>query len=331
MNLFFDMLAKGRPSREMLAAAAVWAVATVGLDPGAIAAAENGPLPAKKLSLTTSDGVSLAAWYYPAGEGTSPKATVIVVHDLEGSHESVEPLSKSLQQAGYAVVAPDLRGHGASTSRIGAGGRGGELDAGSLRKADLLAIAASTGGRIRDQATARGDLEAVHGWIKDQSESLDINRLCIVGSGAGATLAMLWTVADTAWPPTTKGPQGGHVRAIAMISPEWTVKGGISITPAIKANPISRTLPIMLLSGSSDKDARKLTDQLKSMRPRQWIVQGPGEKREMAEGVEKTSDASVFCIHAASPLSADKLAGDTESRIPTMVTAFFDLAMQDAR
>ncbi|MFM7034967.1 MAG: alpha/beta hydrolase [Planctomycetia bacterium] len=331
MSRFFHRVAQGHPSLEMLVAAAFGAVVAMGLAPAAIAAAEGGPLPAKKLALTTSDGVSLAAWYYPAGEGTSPKATVIVVHDLEGSHESVEPLSKSLQQSGYAVVAPDLRGHGASTSRIGPAGRGGELDAASLRKADLLAIAASAGGRIRDHATARGDLEAVYGWIKDQSESLDANRLCIVGSGAGGTLTMLWTIADAAWPPTTKGPQGGHVRAIAMISPEWMVKGGISITPAIKANPIGRTLPIMLISGSSDKDARKITDQLKSMRPKQWIVQGPGEKREIADGLEKTSDASVFCIHAASPLSADKLAGDTESRIPTMVTAFLDLAMGDAR
>ena len=60
----------------------------------------------------TTDGVEIAAWHYPAPESAPPVATVILIHDLGGSHRTVEPLAKSLQAAGCTVVVPDLRGHG---------------------------------------------------------------------------------------------------------------------------------------------------------------------------------------------------------------------------
>lgn len=296
-------------------------------------AAGDGPPPAEELSLTTSDGVVMAAWYYPVADEGKPKATVIVIHDLEGSHQTIAPLSIALQRAGYAVVAPDLRGHGASTARAVGAGRGGTIDGGSLRKPDLLAIAASAGGRIREQATARGDIEAVHGWIKKQSDSgtLDANRVCVVGSGAGGTLGALWTVADAEWPPTTSGPQGRTVRAIAFVSPALSSKGGVSIQPALKSDVIRRTLPILVLSGSNDRDAKKLTDQLKGVRPKEWIVRGPGQKREQAEGVETSADASIFCMHANSALSGDTLASDATAGVGAIIAQFFDIALERRR
>lgn len=301
-----------------------------GLDcgPRALVAAEEPP-PSERLSLTTSDGVSLAAWYYPVAGNAKAKATVILVHDLHGSHETVEPLSRGLQAAGYAVVAPDLRGHGASVSSVFPGGRGGSLDAKSFKKPDMLAIAASSGGRIRDQAQARGDLETVHRWIQEQANTgaLAVDRLCVVGCGEGGTLGALWTVADASWPPTTRGPQGAHVRAIVLISPVISATGGVSILPAMKTDVFRRTLPILLLAGTSDRDAKKLTDQLKGLRPKEWIVQGPGQRKEQADGVETAADASLFCMHAESPLSSDKLATDAAAKAPLIVVGFLDMVL----
>jgi dienelactone hydrolase len=292
--------------------------------------AADGPPPPERLALTTTDGVALAAWYYPVAGDAAPKATVIVIHDLEGSHATVEPLSRGLQAAGYAVVAPDLRGHGESVSITMPGGRTGSLDAKSLRKPDMLAIAASSGGRIRDQARARGDLETVYRWIEQQSREgvLSVDRLCVVGCGEGGTLGALWTVADAFWPPTTSGPQGGCVKAIALVSPAWLAKGGVSILPALKAEVFRRSLPILLLSGSSDQDAKKLTDQLKGMRPKEWLIQGPGQRKEQADGIEKAADASIICMHAESPLSSEKLATDTAAKVPAIIVAFLDLVLR---
>jgi len=297
--------------------------------PGPSAMAADEPPPAERLSLTTTDGVGLAAWYYPVAGDAKPKATAIVIHDLEGSHESVEPLSRGLQAAGYAVVAPDLRGHGASTSSVVPGGRSVDLDAQSLRKTDMLAIVASSGGRIRDQALARGDLETVYRWIEEQAAAgvLSADRLCVVGCGEGGTLGALWTVADASWPPTTRGPQGGHVRALVLISPAIRAKGGITMLPALKTDIFRRSLPILLLAGSRDRDAKTLTDQFKGLRPKEWVVQGPGQKKEQADGVEKAADASIFCLHADSPLSGDELASDAAARVPTIVAGFLDLVL----
>ena len=141
----------------------------------------------EELQLETSDGIRIAAWYYPAAEGSKADATVILVHDLDGSHETVDTLARSLQVAGCAVVAPDLRGHGESGLRPD-GVRGDAGDSRLLKKADLESIAAATGGSHRGQAALRGEIEAVRNWIKQKSETgeLDIDRLCVVGCGLAA-------------------------------------------------------------------------------------------------------------------------------------------------
>lgn len=329
MLIFTHLLGpRGRRPAFSLVGMTVFATMFAALQ-GFPAMAADEPPPAERLSLTTTDGVALAAWYYPVAGDATPKATAIVIHDLEGSHETVEPLSRGLQAAGYAVVAPDLRGHGASVSSALPGGRGGELDAKSLRKPDLLAIAASSGGRIRDQALARGDLETVHRWIEEQHAGgvLSVDRLCVVGCGEGGTLGALWTVADASWPPTTRGPQGGHVKALVLISPAIKAKAGVTMLPALKTNVFRSSLPILLLAGGDDRDAKKLTDQLKGLRPKEWIVQGPGQRKEQADGVEKAADASIFCMHADSPLSGDKLASDAAAKVPTIVAGFLDLVL----
>jgi pimeloyl-ACP methyl ester carboxylesterase len=329
MNRFFPVFLHPRSSRPFPGTmTTVFAIAAIVGHGSALTTAEE-QIPAERLSLTTTDGVGLAAWYYPVPGDVTPKATVIVIHELGGSHETVEPLSRGLQAAGFAVVAPDLRGHGASITSVLPGGRSVDLEATSMRKPDLLAIAASSGGRIRQQALARGDIETVHRWIEEQSDAgvLAVDRLCIVGCGEGGTLGALWTVADASWPPTTSGPQGGHVQAIVLISPAWMAKGGVSILPALKTDVFRRTLPILLLSGNRDRDAKKLADQFKGMRPKAWMVQGPGQQREQAAGVETASDASIFCMHADSPLSGDKLASDAAAKVPAIVSSFLDLVL----
>jgi len=115
----------------------------------------------EELQLETSDGIRIAAWYYPVPEDAKAVATVILVHDLEGSHKTVDNLARNLQRAGCAVVAPDLRCHGGSGSRpaalTGSGGKSDSADPRLLKKIDLESIAAATGGRLRGQSALRGE------------------------------------------------------------------------------------------------------------------------------------------------------------------------------
>lgn len=297
------------------------------------AAAQDASVPAaEELKLETSDGWRIAAWYYAAPTEAKATATVILIHDLGGSHKTVVDLARSLQRAGCAVVAPDLRGHGASLTRPGDdnGVKGDSADPHQLlRKGDFEAMATSHG-RVRDdpKSSQRGDIEAVRDWIKRQSEAgaLDIDRLCIVGSGLGATLASLWTAADWNWPPTTAGPQGQQVRAVVLVSPAMS-KRGLSMTAPFASEPFRLTVPVMVLAGTGDRDASRLFDQFKRFRPREWFQQRDGQPPEKARELDDAADATAFFIQCNTSLSGDKLATDATVNVAEKVKTFIALAL----
>ncbi len=71
-----------------------------------------------EVSLTTEDGVRLAAWYSPPTNG----AAIVLIHGAGGSREGVRDHAAMLREHGYGVLALDLRGHGESggrTNRLG--------------------------------------------------------------------------------------------------------------------------------------------------------------------------------------------------------------------
>ena len=285
----------------------------------------------QKLELETSDGLALWAWYYPVAAGGDPRATVILVHDLEGSHKTVEPLAKALQKVGFAVVTPDLRGHGASTSRSSPTGKTEVLDSNSLKRTELEAISAAAGGSVRDQAAMRGDIETVRNWIKRKSETKELNlqRLCLIGSGSGAILAANWTAADWNWLPIASGPQGRQVKALVLISPTWASKG-LSFVPALATEGLKQSIPVMVLAGNTnrdDRDAMRVYDRLKSLRPQAWFEQRVGQEPAKAPKLEKAAEATVFFMQLDTALSADKLAADRSANTAGRIQTFLSLVL----
>ena len=264
--------------------------------------------PVETLALETSDGVSLAAWHYRvAGEAERPPV-VILIHDLDGSHTTVEPLAKELARRGIAVVAPDLRGHGASMARLTAGGGEESLDTRSLKKQDLEATTLTQGGRVRDQSAVRGDIECVRNWIKLRADDgkLDIDRLFVVGSGLGCTLAAMWAINDAAWPDLVSGPQGRQVKGLVFISPTWSSRG-LTVSTVLAADRVRRELPLMVLAGRDDRDALKLFEQLKRQRPNEWFEQRVGQAAP-AKAAKLEGSPTLFLLQRDSELTGDKLA-----------------------
>lgn len=286
----------------------------------------------EELRLETSDGIRIAAWYYPAPAEAAAVATVILVHDLEGSHKTIDNLARNLQQAGCAVVAPDLRGHGGSGSRpaalAGSGGKADTVEPRLLKKIDLESMAAAHGGRLREQSALRGEIEAVRNWIKQKSDgrTLDIDRLCVVGCGLGGTLVTMWTAADWNWPPITTGPQGQQVRALALVSPVWATKG-ISISTALASESLQHAVPVMVVAGKSDREAVRLFDQFKRLRPSQWFQQRVGQPSEKAKDLADPADGTAFFIQIDTSLAADKLANDPALNVADQIKTFFALAL----
>jgi len=291
-------------------AAACLAAASTAAEPPGKEDEPAPPPPPQVLTLPTTDGVAIAAWFYGVASDVEPVATVVVVHDLGGSHETVEPLAKALQEAGCNVVAPDLRGHGKSELDKLARVAGETGQSALLKSGDFAAMTASGGGRVRDQSAIRGDLEVVRNWIKQRADqgALDLDNLYLVGSGLGATVAATWAVQDAAWPPIASGPQGGHVKGLVLIDPAFVTKG-FSIGKILPLEPLRTTLPIMVISGGDDGDGTKVFDQLKRNRPTAWFDSRlyDAEARRNTSPA-KDSEASLWLIKLGGRLARDKLA-----------------------
>src|SRR3954447_1845562 len=177
------------------------------------------------VSLTTRDGVQLKISYFPgtARKG-SPQAKqttpVVFLHDYKGSRAVFATLVQKLQATGkgegkrpiFAALTVDLRGHGESTKV--ANNPQVELSSAKLNKEDLIAMASY-------------DLDAVRNFLvaKNDEGELNLNKLCLVGSGMAASVAANWALTDWSYPPLAVGKQGQDVKAIVMISPRWTYSG----------------------------------------------------------------------------------------------------------
>ena len=114
--------------------------------------AEPGPA-----LFNAADGTPLAATFYPPV--SQPAPGVLLLHMLGGSKADWEPVARTMQQQGLAVLAMDLRGHGQS-------------------------------GGAQDWTKAPGDVRAGWDWMVSRPE-VDAKRSAIVGASIGANLALI--------------------------------------------------------------------------------------------------------------------------------------------
>lgn len=171
------------------------------------------------VTLPAGDGMRLAADYHPpplAQRAAAPVA--ILLHDLDGSHADWEPLLAPLHEAGFGVLALDLRGHGDSTSTD------------SLNRR-----------RNRDPALFREmqhDLRGAYDFIAEQP-NLDRARFVLVGAGLGAAVALQYAAADRS------------VDALVCLSPPL---GGVGLDADGDIAQITGR-DITLVGGKVDRDA----------------------------------------------------------------------------
>lgn len=301
-------------------------------------AAEEATLEVREVELETSDNVKLSAWYYPPpspadeGKDTKPRAktlppVAILVHDLDGSHEALAPVAEAIRESGCGAIAVDLRGHRQAD------------DPRKLKRSDFDAMAMSIGGQKRDQATAYGDVEAARRWLVDKAaDEVDAERLFVIGSGVGGTVAAIWAAADWRWPDIATGPQGRYARAVVLISPAYQARG-FSIAPALALEPLRQSGRVLILAGTQDRDAVRIFDQLKAKRSQAWFEQrgqaepayapqlvkkpdaaaGSDDSDAVSEAVRK---ATVLFFQLDSPLQADALAADKDIALGPFIANF---------
>ena len=79
--------------------------------PGPVPSAQEVVGGAREVTLTTSDGLELGAWYVPA-RGPRDNAAVLVANGNAGDRSLRAPLARALAREGLAVLLFDYRGYG---------------------------------------------------------------------------------------------------------------------------------------------------------------------------------------------------------------------------
>lgn len=204
--------------------------------------------------LRTKDGVSLTcSYFFPQGDVEGKKVVpIILLHGWDESRRRMVGLARYLQKLGHAVIVPDLRGHGGSTTVATATGDK-EIDRSRMSARDVQ-------GMVRDVETVKRYL-----LQKNNQGEVNIELLCVVGSELGAIVGLNWSAVDWSVPNLGTYKQGQDVKAIIMLSPLQSFKGlntreGLK-QPAVRSSLVST----MILVGTEARhysDAKKIYNSL---------------------------------------------------------------------
>ncbi|MBV7338683.1 alpha/beta fold hydrolase [Chloroflexi bacterium TSY] len=114
----------------------------------------------QQVQFKTADDIELAATYYIPNEADGLMPAVLLVHMAYSNRKKWNPFAQLAQEAGYAVLTFDLRGHGKS---------GGPK-------------------HVFDEAMDL-DVDAALTWLSMQPE-IDLTRIGLIGASVGASLAL---------------------------------------------------------------------------------------------------------------------------------------------
>ena len=194
--------------------------------------------------IETKDQVQLRAEWFA---GTKGKETVpmIMIHDWDSDRTKLTALARKLQQKeGYAVVVPDLRGHGDSLT---VKGMDDELDRKRFKKNEM--------------ASFFEDIDACRRFLQEKNDAgeLNLDMLAVLACGKMSIHAVNWCVSDWSWEPMNGVKQGQNVKSLFLISPRRRFKS-LSMSQSLKTRLFSsksNALPLMICWGQENEDSDK--------------------------------------------------------------------------
>jgi dienelactone hydrolase len=219
----------------------------------------------QELTLRTSDGVSLAAWYVPS----SNRAAVVLLHGAGSTRSDVLPQAAVLARAGFGVLLIDARGHGDSDGRAMDFGWHGDADIAaatsylaSLPEVDpqrIGALGLSMGGEEALGATATNEL-----------------LRAVVAEGATARVA-----ADEAWLSDRHGLRGAFQEQLERVQDVVTdaltdASVPSSLRSAVETSGLTRYLLITAGGVPNEGDAAAYLAAAAPERVQVWTVEEAG-------------------------------------------------------
>ncbi|NOY29607.1 MAG: alpha/beta hydrolase [Planctomycetes bacterium] len=269
----------------------------------------------EEVKLKTKDGVKLAATFFPSKLGQEA-VPIVMLHDDQESRAVFNSLARALQNPegqelqSHAVLTVDLRGHGESTTQVGRNGKIRRLEADRLRSADY-------------QNMVLFDMEAVRKFLRQKNDAgqLNLNKLCLLGSGMGANVATAYAAYDWDIPPLARTKQGQDVKALILASPKRSF-GGLSIMRALKQPGVRQRLSVLLVYGAQDSSASKDTKNIHKLLSKYHKMPPRDQRREKQD---------LFIFSMPTSLKGTRLLTDPNFAMLPKLDIFLDarLSQQD--
>lgn len=201
----------------------------------------------ESVTLTTTDGVELAAWYMPGTNG----AGVVVMHGAGSTRSDVLDQAAVLARSGYTLVLIDARGHGGSDGTAMDFGWYGDLDI-AAGTAFLASRPEVDPGRIGVVGFSMGGEEAIG------AAAADPRIRAVVAEGATARQA-----ADKAWFSDVYGWRGWVQEQVEKVQYGITdylteASSPIALRSAVVNAPGARFL--LITAGNVDDEGHAASD-----------------------------------------------------------------------
>lgn len=232
----------------------------------------------QSVALRADDGFRLFADFCLPQDTSQPAPIAILLHPFRANRTTWEPLVPALRQAGFAIMALDLRGHGESSTTESAE----RVESGD---AELL---------LEMQA----DLRAAYTWLSKRSD-VDRARITIIGSGSGCGVALQYAAMDRS------------VDAVVCLSPELDFLG---LKPEQDIKQIQGRR-ILLISSLADREACDKLERLSDIARKQLLSGTARGPALLTENSGAARDLVEFLRHAVGPLSKQMVYGSVNSNI----------------
>ncbi len=218
------------------------------------------------VTLTTAEGVPLAAWYIPSHNG----AAVVLLHGSGSTRTSVLDQAAVLGRHGYGVLMVDARGHGQSGGVAQDNGWWGNSDTSSA-VGWLSARSEVTNGRIAVMGISMGGEEAIG------AAAVDPRIHAVVTDGA------LWRGAmDDGWLPHSFT---GYVDRVSL-SVQTALTGLLTSapTPPSLASSLqaSAPRPVLLIAGKPELEGDRLLYNASPTNVQLWELPDTGHTAGLA-------------------------------------------------
>jgi fermentation-respiration switch protein FrsA (DUF1100 family) len=234
------------------------------------------------VTLRTSDGVSLAAWYVPS----TNRAAVVLLHGAGSTRSNVLDWAAVLAGDGFGVLMVDARGHGDSGGRAMDFGWYGDADV-AAATAYLAARPDVDSRRIGGVGSSMGGEEAI-----GASGTNDLLR-AVVAEGATARMA-----ADEAWLSERFGVRGVIQEQLERVQ-DWVtdpLTGApvpTSMRAAVESSESTRYLLITAGTAADEGYAAEYVAGGAPNRVETWEVPGAGHTGGLETAPDEWTDRVV--------------------------------------